>query len=128
MANNNLLDILELVPSRLNGILQLMLLLISDSCKDVRELRTPDLGVVLSAARLPQDDALDGVFDQTAIDGQRTPLVDKGLVLCRVERHVPSPYDEALVGLEPAALEQPHLCARRAHVGDVVRHGAGLEL
>ena len=128
MPNNDLLNILNLIPRRLNGSIQLVLRLIPHPRKHIRDLRAPDLGVVFAAARLPEDEALVRVLDEDAVHGHLAALVDEGLVLGALERGVAAAQHEALVGLEPADLEHPHLRALGADIADEVGHGALVEL
>lgn len=127
MTDDDLLDVLQLVARRLDGGLELVLGLVVDAAEDVGDDGAPDGGVVDAAAGLPQDDAVVRVVDEDAVHGQAAALVDEGLVLGAHERRVAAADDETLVGLEPADLEQVRLGARRAHVGDVVGHGARVE-
>jgi len=97
MPDDNLLDILDRVSSRLNLSIELMLWLISDSGEDVGQLRAPYSWIVLATASLPENETFNGVLDQDAVHGQLATLVDEGLVLGAIEGCVAAADHEALV-------------------------------
>lgn len=115
------------MPRRLNRRLQLMSRLILNPRKNINQLRTPDLGIILSAPGLPQNDALVWVIDEYAVHGEFAALVDEGLAFGGFERCVAAADDEALVAFEPADFEEVGFCAGGTDVGDVVGDGAGVE-
>lgn len=69
VSDDDLLDILHLVAGSFDGSSELVLRLISDSREDVTDHRSPYFGVVLPAARLPEDEAFMRVLDQDAVPG-----------------------------------------------------------
>jgi hypothetical protein len=82
MPNDNLLDILNLIPSRRNRIPQFMSLLILYPRKHICHLWPPHFWVILAATCFPEDKAFVGVGDQTAVDGEVAAFVGEGLACC----------------------------------------------
>jgi hypothetical protein len=79
---------------------ELLVGVVVDLSKDVVDGSAPDLGVVLAATGLPEDEALLGVVDEAAVHGELSP---DGLRVGVAERgRATTAQDPALVSLEVA--------------------------
>lgn len=128
VSKDNLLDIFKLIAGGLDRGLQLVLWLISHAREDIGDRGTPDLRIVFSTARLPQNESFMRVLHQDAVHRQFTTLVDERLVFGTLQTGVASANDEGLVTLEPSDLEQMKFGTFGAYIRDVARDGAAIEL
>lgn len=128
MPDDDLLDILHLVPRRLHLRTQLMARFIPHPRKDIGEGGTPDFRVVFAAAGFPEDEPFVGVFDEDAVAREFAAFVDKGFGLGGFGGGVAAAHDEGFVAFEPADFEDVEFGSLGADVGDVVGHGAAVEL
>jgi hypothetical protein len=128
MSNDDLLNVLNLVPRCFDGRPQLMLRFIANSGKDIGQSRAPNLGIILAAASLPEDQAFDGVFNENAVDGQLSAFVDKGLALGALGAGISSSDDESFITFQPSYLQNVKLGAFGADIRDVAWDGSPVQL
>ena len=69
MSNDDLLDILDLVTSRLDGGAEFVLRLVSNTTEEIRDNGAPDFWVVFAAAGLPENEAFVRMVNENAVPG-----------------------------------------------------------
>ena len=128
MPDDDLLDILNPIPRRLDLRIKLVLRFVPHTTEHVCELRAPDGGIVFAGAGLPQDEAFVRVGDEDAVHGHFAALVDGGLAGGAGEGSVGAADHEGFVGFQPADFEEPHFGSCWADGRDVVGDCAGGDL
>jgi hypothetical protein len=128
MPDNDLLDILNLIPSRLNRGPQLMSGLILDSGKHIRQRRPPHLGIILPTARLPENESFVRMLNEDTVARELATFVHEGLGLGGFEGGVAASKHEGLIAFKPSYFEDVKLRAFGADVGYGTGNGTAVEL
>lgn len=122
MADDDFLDILDLVSSCLNRRTKLMAGLIVHPGEDIRCDWTPHYWIILAAARLPEDQPLDRVLNQDTVHWHLPALIDERFTRGTLKTRVATASDEGFVAFEPTHFQDMELGARRTHIGHRAGH------
>lgn len=111
VSNDDHFDVLDIVPDFRNGSIELVLGLVLGPMEDVVDCLWPDVGVVIAAASLVEDQALGGVIDEDDVHDEISSFMLCGSIWIGKGGRVAASEEEASICLEIAHAEDVSLCA-----------------